>query len=100
MRLTRLKTDGLALFGRVRECVDQLREAGEAHAQNAQESIRKELGRVRFTARIVGLACDDMQQRLARVRQIVRRRVQAESPAFREGQASVTERGSRSGDFL
>ncbi|AQH05070.1 RNA polymerase sigma factor RpoD (plasmid) [Burkholderia sp. KK1] len=73
LRLTRLKTDGLALFGRVRECVYQLRDAGEAHAPNAQETIRKELGRVRFTARIVGLACNDMQQRLARVRQIEQR---------------------------
>ncbi|AET94974.1 RNA polymerase, sigma 70 subunit, RpoD (plasmid) [Burkholderia sp. YI23] len=73
LRLTRLMTDGLALFGRVRECVDQLREAGETHAPNALETIRKELGRVRFTARIVGQACDDMQQRLARVRQIEQR---------------------------
>ncbi|SAK79986.1 sigma 70 (RpoD) [Caballeronia hypogeia] len=73
LRLTQLKNDGLALFARVRECVDQLREAGAGPAQNAQETIRKEFARVRFTARTVGLACDDMQQRLAQVRQIERR---------------------------
>ena len=73
LRLTQLKIDGLVLFARVRECVDQLREAKSANTQNAQETIREELRRVRFTARTVGLVCDEMQQRLAHVRQIERR---------------------------
>ncbi|KXU82887.1 RNA polymerase subunit sigma-70 [Caballeronia megalochromosomata] len=68
LRLTQLRNDGLALFARVGECVDQLHDA-----PNARDTICNELARVRFTARTVERACNDIQQRLAHVRQIERR---------------------------
>jgi RNA polymerase primary sigma factor len=73
LRLTQLKDDALALFARVEECVDQLREAGATGVPGAHDIIRKELARVRFTTRTVDRACNDIQQRLAHVRQIERR---------------------------
>jgi RNA polymerase primary sigma factor len=68
-----LKDDALALFARVEECVDQLREAGATGVPGAHDTIRKELARVRFTTRTVDRACNDIQQRLVHVRQIERR---------------------------
>jgi len=73
LRLTQLKDDALALFARVEECVDQLREAGTTSVPGAHDIIRKELARVRFTTRTVDRACNDIQQRLVHVRQIERR---------------------------
>jgi RNA polymerase primary sigma factor len=73
LRLTQLKDDALALFARVNECVDQLREAGATGVPGAHDIIRKELARVRFTTRTVDRACNDIQQRLVHVRQIERR---------------------------
>ncbi|WP_250516926.1 RNA polymerase sigma factor RpoD [Caballeronia sp. INDeC2] len=73
LRLMQLKHDALALFARVGHCVDELREAGAGDVQNAHDTIRNELARVRFTARTVERACNDIQQRLAHVRQIERR---------------------------
>ncbi|MCG7400428.1 RNA polymerase sigma factor RpoD [Caballeronia zhejiangensis] len=73
LRLTRLRSDGLALFARVGECVDVLREARTDDAPDTGDTIRSELARVRFTARTVGRACKEMQHLLAQVRRIERR---------------------------
>jgi RNA polymerase primary sigma factor len=73
LRLMQLRHDALDLFTRVGQCVDQLREAGADDVPAAHETIRHELARVRFTARTVERACNDIQQRLAHVRQIERR---------------------------
>ncbi|GGD78601.1 MULTISPECIES: RNA polymerase sigma factor RpoD [Caballeronia] len=81
-RLKQLKADCLEIFARVRDLAEQASNpkgtgaAATKAVERARSEIQRELGSIRFTAKTIDRLCADVQQQVARVREIERRVLQ------------------------
>ncbi|MDR5740882.1 MULTISPECIES: RNA polymerase sigma factor RpoD [unclassified Caballeronia] len=81
-RLKQLKADCLEIFARVRELAEQASNpkgtgsTATKAVERARSEIQRELGSIRFTAKTIDRLCADVQQQVARVREIERRILQ------------------------
>ncbi|MDR5734660.1 RNA polymerase sigma factor RpoD [Caballeronia sp. LZ025] len=81
-RLKQLKADCLEIFARVRDLAEQASNpkgtgaAAIKAVERARSEIQRELGSIRFTAKTIDRLCADVQQQVARVREIERRVLQ------------------------